>query len=265
MIIGSVLSDFKELELSTADDKRFTMKTSPLSKLALRLIGLPHLGFRKRGAIILQEARKVAKSDSRILDAGCGYGLYSLTLASLGLGDIDAVDVDAGRIAALEKLFAEQPALHERIHLKVGSLTGLPFADRSYDLIICSEVVEHIADHQAAVRELGRVLKPGGTLLFSVPTDSDFNRRTYRRFDHQRPGYTKKMLDEMFAPLGLKIERGFYYEFAPGAKIFNAFNLISYKPLMGILFYPFYFLFWLDSKLKIGQPNYTIVVAKKAP
>jgi 2-polyprenyl-3-methyl-5-hydroxy-6-metoxy-1,4-benzoquinol methylase len=264
MVIGSILSGFDNLELSTADNKRFTLKNNAASRLALRTIGLPHLGFRRRAAVILKQARGIARPDSKVLDAGCGYGLYSLSLASLGLGQIDAVDVDAGRIAALEKMFAEQPELKKRIHLKVGSLTKLPFADASYDIIICSEVIEHIADHESAVRELSRVLKPGGTLLLSVPTDSDFNRRTYRRFDHQRPGYTKSMLATMLAPYNISITKDFYYEFAPGARIFNTFNAISSKALMGILFYPFYFLFWLDSKIKVGQPNYTIIVAKKS-
>ncbi len=264
MIIGSVLARFNELELSTADDKRFKLKNNALSRLALRMIGLPHLGFRKRAGIILGEALKNKKSGMKALDAGCGYGLYSLTLADKGFDAIDSVDIDAGRVNELQALIGEQPELAARISPKVGSLTQLPFADKTYDLIICSEVIEHIADDSAAVRELGRVLKPGGTLLLSVPHDSAFNRRTYRRFDHQRPGYSKEMLARMFEPLGITIEMDAYYEFGPGVKLFNAFNAISSKPLMGILFYPMYALYQLDSMLRIGEPSYIIVRARKS-
>lgn len=264
MIIGSVLANFKELELSTADDRRFTLKNNPVTRLAFRIIGLPHLGFRKRASVILRDAISNLHPDSKILDAGCGYGLYSLSLESIGFRNIDAVDVDEGRIATLHKMFDEKPGLSGHINLHVGSLTKLPFADNSYDAIICSEVIEHIADHDSAVSELGRVLKPGGTLLLSVPTNSDFNRRTYRRFDHQRPGYTREMLSQMLRPHDIHIEKAKYYEHAPGRVIFNIFNSIGSKPLMGLLFYPFYALFLLDAILGIGQPNYTIIQARKS-
>jgi SAM-dependent methyltransferase len=66
-----------------------------------------------------------------------------------------------------------------RFHESVGrpgnwSLTGadithLPFADHSFDTVICAEVLEHIPDHGRAIRETVRVLKPGGNLVVSVP------------------------------------------------------------------------------------------------
>ena len=51
-----------------------------------------------------------------------------------------------------------------------GDGTRLPFADDTFDRIICSEVMEHIPDDRAAARELARVLKPGGTIAVTVPT-----------------------------------------------------------------------------------------------
>ncbi len=53
--------------------------------------------------------------------------------------------------------------------LSVSDITCLPFEDASFDLVICSEVLEHIPDEKTAVREIIRVLKPGGTLVVSVP------------------------------------------------------------------------------------------------
>ena len=51
-----------------------------------------------------------------------------------------------------------------------GDGTRLPFADDTFDRIICSEVMEHIPDDAAAASELARVLKPGGTIAVTVPT-----------------------------------------------------------------------------------------------
>ena len=51
-----------------------------------------------------------------------------------------------------------------------GDGTRLPFADDTFDRIVCSEVMEHIPDDAAAASELARVLKPGGTIAVTVPT-----------------------------------------------------------------------------------------------
>jgi SAM-dependent methyltransferase len=53
--------------------------------------------------------------------------------------------------------------------VSVSDITRLPFHDASFDVVICSEVLEHIPDHHQAVREIIRVLKPGKSLVVSVP------------------------------------------------------------------------------------------------
>jgi SAM-dependent methyltransferase len=51
----------------------------------------------------------------------------------------------------------------------LGDVTRLPFPDQFFDLVICSEVLEHLPDDATAIRELARVLKPGKNLVVSVP------------------------------------------------------------------------------------------------
>lgn len=108
-----------------------------------------------------------------VLDAGCGEGRHCLELRRRGCR---AVGVDLARwelkrarylLASLTQDSAQSapPALVAR-----ADTQRLPFADATFDRVICSEVLEHV-DHPArAARELVRVLKPGGCLAVSVPT-----------------------------------------------------------------------------------------------
>lgn len=261
LINGSILSNFSHLELSTAEEKTYSLKMTPFTRLAMNLIGVPHLGFRMRARIILKEARKATISE-KILDAGCGYGLYAMSLAESGY-QVDAVDFDERRIQVLTEMSLEYPVLKNNLSLSTGSLTALHFPADSYDTIICSEVIEHIKDDHAAVAELARVLKPNGTLILSVPYDSSVNKRLYRRFDHERPGYTRDSLRKIFEANSLSIQKDFYYERVLGSVLFNIFNTVHSKPLMGLLFYPFYFFYLLDYYLGLGEPNQMVVVARK--
>ncbi|MDQ3484380.1 MAG: class I SAM-dependent methyltransferase [Actinomycetota bacterium] len=73
-----------------------------------------------------------------------------------------------------------------------GSVTALPFADASFDVVSAFDVVEHCADDTAALAELARVLAPGGRLLLSVPayawawSDHDVRAGHYRRYTQAR-------------------------------------------------------------------------------
>jgi ubiquinone/menaquinone biosynthesis C-methylase UbiE len=110
---------------------------------------------------------------SRILDIGCGSGRHSAAACdhsrSLVVGaDAKAADLSAARGRA---------NYHARVRQGSGGtfcpaaadITCLPFADHTFDLLICSEVLEHIPDHRQAVSEMVRVLKPGAQLALSVP------------------------------------------------------------------------------------------------
>jgi 2-polyprenyl-3-methyl-5-hydroxy-6-metoxy-1,4-benzoquinol methylase len=262
MIIGSILRHFSRLELSTADDKHYTLVTTPFNRLALFLIGIPHLGFRMRARVILAEALKEAKPQSKILDAGCGFGMYSMILAEKGF-TMDSIDVDKIRTDELLRMTEEFPVISDRIHVFTGSLTQLPFTDNTYDLLICSEVIEHIPDHLKAIHELSRTLKPGGKLILTVPYSSAFNMQHYKRFAHERPGYKKNELRQLFAAESLELETAKYYEHWLGTRLFNVFNKLHSPALMGILFYPFYALYLLDHVIGSGEPNQIVVTARK--
>jgi SAM-dependent methyltransferase len=103
------------------------------------------------------------------LDAGCGDGRYLAALDAELPARIAGVDI-AERI--LETARARIP----RADLRQANLESLPFDDDAFDLVLSSQVIEHVLDASAAVGELARVLRPGGRLVIS--TDNADNRVT---------------------------------------------------------------------------------------
>ncbi len=116
-----------------------------------------------------------------ILNAGAGEGSFSpLLLAIPGAARVVEMDYSY-RISALG-------TSDNRQHAVAASLTEIPIKSASFDLILCSEVLEHIDDDASALDELCRVLAPGGWLLISVPTppavyDPNHVREGYSAFD----------------------------------------------------------------------------------
>jgi SAM-dependent methyltransferase len=109
-----------------------------------------------------------------VLDVGCGAGRHSIEAARRGATAV-AVDLAAdelsavlrGSDAAVEML--EGPLAGGVPRLAEADLTRLPFADATFDVVIASEVLEHVANDAAAVAELARVVRPGGRVGVTVP------------------------------------------------------------------------------------------------
>ena len=103
-----------------------------------------------------------------VMDVGCGPGYLlgkAARQASLAVG----VDLDEGRLRSALDGSTRSRSARPSIELAVGDGQRLPFADASFDRIICTETLEHVADARLALRELARVLRPGGRLAVSVP------------------------------------------------------------------------------------------------
>lgn len=114
------------------------------------------------------------RAGDRLLDLGCGFGRHAFEAARRGAR---VVALDAGR-DEVKGVVATFVAMNEAGELdstvtSAGVVQGdalhLPFADGAFDRVICSEVMEHIPDDRAAIHELARVLRPGGTMAITVP------------------------------------------------------------------------------------------------
>jgi len=115
-------------------------------------------------------SRLPLKTGMRVLDAGCGSGrhLYeSFRTAGVDVAGVDLKWDDLCKTRGYLNLMAGETS--GRWVVAKADVTKLPFADRSFDIVVCSEVLEHIGDNRAAVGELVRVLKPGGDLVVTVP------------------------------------------------------------------------------------------------
>jgi SAM-dependent methyltransferase len=109
----------------------------------------------------------------RILDLGCGAGRHAFECYRRG-ARVVAVDLRAADLVEVEHMFAAMSAEGQTPDgASAAAIRGdahhLPFPDGAFDLVIASEILEHIPDDRAAIAEAVRVLRPGGTLAVTVP------------------------------------------------------------------------------------------------
>ena len=104
------------------------------------------------------------QAGGRVLDVGCGVGRLLLRLQGRGC-QVFGIDILRRDLVSARRHLAADPAAS----LLLGDGGRIPFADASFDFVVCTETLEHAADSRLMLRELTRVLKPGGRLVVSVP------------------------------------------------------------------------------------------------
>src|SRR5829696_3287152 len=110
---------------------------------------------------LVERARPIGASD-RILDLGCGTGIVARVLRERLGGAAKIVGVDASPL-----MIAKARSIEPELDWRVGNAMALPFADGSFDLVLCQVMRHFAADHMAALREVRRVLSLGGRFLVS--------------------------------------------------------------------------------------------------
>lgn len=140
--------------------------------------------------------RQIASCDM-LFDGGAGSGEFARRVLVGGYCKrVTALEYDAHNFATLEDNLGRAPGTR----LIRGSLLEVPMNDATADAVLCTQVLEHITEHEKAASELSRVLKPGGHAVITVPTPPE----PFSTDDHKREGYSTEELAELFAPFGLE-------------------------------------------------------------
>lgn len=154
-----------------------------------------------RESLVMRAIRRLDPPPGRdAVDAGAGAGSMALRLARVGFR-VTAVDGSPAFVQRLTGLMASAPGGPHRA--LQGDMHALPVADRSADLVVCAEVLEHLDDDAVAAAELWRVMRPGGALVVSVPAGP----RRYDWTDHwagHRRRYTTAALVTLLENAGFR-------------------------------------------------------------
>jgi SAM-dependent methyltransferase len=160
-----------------------------------------HWWFRNRRRFVWGLLRRSGVRPSpRILDAGCGTGRNLIEFGSLG--DAEGVDFSDDAVA-----FCHHRGLHG---VRNARIEELPFPDRRFDLILATDVIEHLEDDRRALRELRRVAAPGGRLIITVPAYNWIWSQHDESHHHHRR-YTLRRLRERALSTGWQPLAGSYY------------------------------------------------------
>lgn len=167
-----------------------------------------HWWFRARRTVIWALLRRAGvDSVPRLLDAGCGTGRNLVEFGRLGIAegiDVSPQAVDFCRSRGLEGV-------------RQGALEELPFEDGRFDLLLATDVIEHLDDDRHALLELRRVARPGARLVVTVPAYRWLWSQHDTSLQHRRR-YTAARLREQVTAAGWRaqVETYFFTALLPG-------------------------------------------------
>jgi SAM-dependent methyltransferase len=155
-----------------------------------------HWWFRGRREIVRALIRPHLQAPAEIIDVGSGGGAVAEAL--MEFGQVTACDVDVRCAASVER----RPGMK----FAYGTAEAVPFPDGSFDLVTAFEVLEHLDDDVRALKEMGRLAKPGGLVAVTVPAYKWLWGRQDEVSHHQRR-YSRRSLASAFEGAGLRVIR----------------------------------------------------------
>lgn len=153
-----------------------------------------HWWFRERRHLLASQLRRL--TPGRALDIGAAGGGNTRVLRDGGWSAVSVEYNEDGTMLARDRGLVTVRA----------DAVALPFTDRTVDLVAAFDVLEHIEDDSAALAEIARVMRPGATLLVTVPCDMSLWSAHDTACDHYRR-YSREMLRSLIQESGLLVER----------------------------------------------------------
>jgi SAM-dependent methyltransferase len=143
----------------------------------------------------------------RVADIGCGPGVFIRYLCERST-QVFAADIDRAALARVKARHSDV----KNLHCVVTVVERLPFTDGGLDTVLLLEVLEHLVDDAAEVREIRRVLAPGGKLVISVPVPpGDINEND--PWGHKREGYQLEQLQALLENNGFEVQDHHFAQF----------------------------------------------------
>lgn len=159
-----------------------------------------HWWYRYHRTLVADLLSPAADEPATILDVGCGPGGGTAALATLG--DVVGLDPSPDAISSLRRR-------HRSIRVTRGRAEQLPFADATFDVVTCVDVLYTVGPHTRAVGEMARVLAPGGRLVVIEPAFA-LLRRAHDAQVHGRRRFRRHELASLLTRAGLDVDRCTY-------------------------------------------------------
>src|ERR1043165_3693661 len=173
------------------------------------------VGRRRMFARIVDEM--ALPRDASVLDIGTSTGTNLRMLKELGFESVQGLDLNPEA-----QRWCEEKGLGT---VQLGSILDLPFAPRTFDLVLATDVIEHVDQDDVAVREIHRVLKPGGWTIVTVPAFMSLWGPQDELSEHRRR-YRKHELLERIDAAGLEVVDSYYFNYLLFGPIFVARKLL---------------------------------------
>jgi SAM-dependent methyltransferase len=167
-------------------------------------------------------AREIAESglsrSAKVLDIGTSTGTNLRMLRDIGFVQVSGLDLSPEAI-----VWCASKGLG---YVEQGDICAMPFADGSFDLVLATDIIEHVDDDARALSEIARVLKPGGVALVTVPAFTLIWGLQDRVAQHKRR-YRRPQLLARITGAGLGVETAYYFNYLLFGPILAARRLID--------------------------------------
>lgn len=178
-----------------------------------------HWWFEGRRRLFRASLEPMRRGDSTAaLDIGCGTGGNLRVLRGLAFSRITGIDISPAAVEYCRRKGFDD--VHE------GAVEALPLGDAEFDIALLTDVLEHVKDDSAALREVGRVLAPGGTLIVTVPAFMGLWGRQDEVSHHLRR-YRAPEVTRIMESSGFIVEEVFYFNWILAAPIWLARRLLA--------------------------------------